>query len=136
MTNYVPSIPDCDRWKKYVSNLAKHRVGSKLNTYVSSDSPLGEIKIISPVGGDLDIVKKKARQYKKKAKQNSFQTTQRSDSGKTSTKGKSTRGKSDKKQTKSGRKTPTTKKVKKPASNKRNMGKKGAKQKRKQKNKK
>ena len=74
MTNYVPSIPDCERWEKYISNLAKNRADSKLKAYVKSDSPLGEIKIISPVEGDLNIVKTRVRQYKKKSKRNSPQT--------------------------------------------------------------
>ena len=84
MTNYVPSIPDCDRWKKYVSNLAKRRSESKLNSYVTSSSPLGDIKVVSPVEGDLAKVKTRLKQYKKKLNQNSNQTTQRSTTVKTS----------------------------------------------------
>ena len=88
MTNYVPSIPDCERWKKYVSNLAKGRKDSKLTSYVKSDSPLGEIKVISPVEGDLAIVKTRVREYKKRVKQNSNQTGRSGAAVKTSAKGK------------------------------------------------
>ena len=86
MTNYVPSIPECDRWKKYVSNLAKRRSESKLNSYVTTDSSIGDIKVISPIEGDLAIVKTQVKQYKKRIKQNSVQTKQRSAGVKTSTK--------------------------------------------------
>ena len=86
MTNYVPSIPDCDRWKKYVSNLAKSRSESKLNSYVKSDSSIGDIKVISPVEGDLAIVKTRVKQYKKRINQKLNQTKPRSAAVKTSTK--------------------------------------------------
>jgi hypothetical protein len=75
MTNYVPSIPDCDRWKKYISNLAKGRTNSNLDSYITSDSPLADIKVVSPAEGDLAIVKSRARQYKKKAKQTQAHTS-------------------------------------------------------------
>ena len=88
MTNYVPRIPDCERWKKYVSNLAKGRKESTLSSYVKSDSPLGEIKVISPVEGDLAIVKTRVKQYKKRVKQNSNQIRISPAALKTSAKGK------------------------------------------------
>ena len=66
MTNYVPSIPDCERWKKYVSKLARGRSDSKLNPYVTTDSPMAEIKVVSPAEGELAMVKSRAKQYKQK----------------------------------------------------------------------
>jgi hypothetical protein len=69
MTNYVPSIPDCERWKKYVSKLARGRSDSKLNPYVTTDSPMAEIKVVSPAEGDLAMVKSRAKQYKQKKKE-------------------------------------------------------------------
>ena len=113
MTNYVPSIPDCERWKKYVSNLAKVRKESKLNSYVKSDSPLGEIKVISPVEGDLAIVKTRVKEYKKRVKQDSNQTRRSGAAVKTSAKGKATTKKG-----KGKKSTPVKTKSKKGAKNK------------------
>jgi hypothetical protein len=84
MTNYVPSIPDCDRWKRYVSNIAKSRSDSKLNSYVKSESPLGDIKVVSPSEGDLAIVKSRVKQYKQKTRQVKSHTTPKGGRGKTS----------------------------------------------------
>ena len=117
MTNYVPSIPDCERWKKYISNLAKGRKESTLNSYVKSASPLGEIKVISPVEGDLAIVKSRVSQYKKRVKQASNQTRSSGAGVKTSAKGK---GQTTTKKTKGkGKKsTPVKQKSRKGAKNK------------------
>jgi hypothetical protein len=117
MTNYVPSIPDCERWKKYISNLAKGRKESTLNSYVKSASPLGEIKVISPVEGDLAIVKSRVSQYKKRVKQASNQTRRSGAGVKTSVKGK---GQTTTKKTKGkGKKsTPVKQKSRKGAKNK------------------
>ena len=84
MTNYVPSIPDCERWKKYVSKLARGRSESKLNSYVTSDSPSAEIKVVSPAEGELAMVKSRAKQYKQKAKQTQGHTAAKGGRGKTS----------------------------------------------------
>ena len=102
MTNYVPSIPDCDRWKKYVSNIAKSRSDSKLNSYVTSESPLGDIKIVSPSEGDLAIVKSRIKQYKQKTRQVKSHTTPKGGRGKTS------KGKGAKTQQKRGKAAKTT----------------------------
>ena len=91
MTNYVPSIPDCERWKKYVSNIANNRSDSKLKSYVTSKSRLADIKVVSPIAGDLEIVKTRVRQYKKKIKENSTHTTKKGGTVKTSGKGKGKR---------------------------------------------
>ena len=85
MTNYVPSIPDCERWKKYISKLAKGRTDSKLNSYGTSDSALSDIKVISPVEGDLALVKSRVKKYKQSTKTSLRQTGTRAGGGKTST---------------------------------------------------
>ena len=84
MTNYVPSIPDCDRWKRYVSNIAKSRSDSKLNSYVKSASPLGDIKVVSPSEGDLAIVKSRVKQYKQKTRHVKSHSTPKGERVKTS----------------------------------------------------
>jgi hypothetical protein len=84
MTNYVPSIPDCERWKKYVSKLAKGRSESKLNSYVTSDSPSAEIKVVSPTEGELAMIKTRVKQYKGKTKQTKRHTTPKGEGRKTS----------------------------------------------------
>ena len=86
MTNYVPSIPDCERWKKYVSKLAKGRSESKLNSYVTSDSPSAEIKVVSPAEGELAMIKTRVKQYKGKTKQTKRHTTPKGEGRKTSQK--------------------------------------------------
>ena len=118
MTNYVPSIPDCERWKKYISNLAKGRKESTLNSYVKSASPLGEIKVISPVEGDLAIVKSRVSQYKKKVKQASNQTRSSGAGVKTSAKGKGQTTTKKKTKGKGKKSTPVKQKSRKGAKNK------------------
>ena len=75
MTNYVPSIPDCERWKKYVSNIANARSESKLNSYTKSKSQLKKIKVIRPVDGDLAIAETRVKKYKGKRKQDASQSS-------------------------------------------------------------
>ena len=65
--NYVPSLPDCEKWKKLISEIAKGRADTNSDSYVkSTDSPLGEIKVISPSAGDIAKAKSRMKKYKGK----------------------------------------------------------------------
>ena len=75
MTNYVPSIPDCERWKKDVSDIANARSDSKLNSYTKSKSQLKKIKVIRPVDGDVEIAKTRIKKYKGKRKHEESQSS-------------------------------------------------------------
>ena len=62
--NYVPSLPDCEKWKKLISEIAKGRSELKSESYVKSDSPLSDIKVISASAGDIAIAKSRMKRYK------------------------------------------------------------------------
>jgi hypothetical protein len=78
MTNYVPSLPDCEKWKKLISEIAKGRSESKSESYVKSDSPLSEIKVISHTAGDIAIAKSRMKTYKDKKSKCKNQRSSRS----------------------------------------------------------
>ena len=65
--NYVPSLPDCEKWKKLIAEIAKGRTAdTKSDSYVKSDSPLAEIKVISHTAGDIAKAKSRMKTYKGK----------------------------------------------------------------------
>ena len=91
--NYVPSLPDCEKWKKLIAEIAKGRADTKSDSYVkSTDSPLGEIKVISPSAGDIAKAKSRMKTYKgKKSKCKNQRSSSTRRGKKSSKKGKNKR---------------------------------------------
>ena len=67
MVTYVPSLPNCEKWKLLISEIAKDRRSeSRVGKFLREDSHLTDIKVVSPAAADIAVTKSKVRQYKKK----------------------------------------------------------------------
>jgi hypothetical protein len=89
--NYVPSLPDCEKWKKLISEIAKGRSDTTTDSYVKSDSPLTEIKVVSHAAGDIAKAKSRLKKYKGKKSKCKSQRSSNSRRGKRSKQGKKKR---------------------------------------------
>jgi hypothetical protein len=95
MVTYVANLPDCEKWKRLISNLAKDHLDSRGVKQIRKKSR--DIKVVSPAEADIAVAKSKVKQYKKKVSQQVSQkvvrsrgvkTGQQKQKSKTKTKGK------------------------------------------------
>jgi hypothetical protein len=81
MVTYVANLPDCEKWKRLISNLAKDHLDSRGVKKIAKKSR--DIKVVSPAEADIAVTKSKVRQYKKKVNQTVCQKAVRSQRVKT-----------------------------------------------------